>query len=284
MSGGGPLELSAYLERIAFPGRPKPDLATLQALSRHHLLAIPYENIDVQLGRKLTTDPAAAYARIVGKGRRGGWCYEMNGLFGWALKEIGFDVTRLASGVARSMKGEVALGNHLILRVELGEAHPILADVGLANGPQGPYPIVEGPFTIEGYEYRLERLEDGLWRFHNHPEGMAPNFDFSGEPGDDEAALTRTCAVLQTAPESPFVQNLVCMRFVDGGENQLRGRVVRYVRGGKTASERTLGSADDLMAALERDFGIVEPEAADLWPKICARHEEVMAGQGAKPT
>jgi N-hydroxyarylamine O-acetyltransferase len=272
------VELSAYLDRIGFDREPAADLATLTALSRRHLLSIPYENLDVQLGRSLTTDPAAAYARIVGCGRRGGWCYEMNGLFGWALTEIGFAVTRLAGGVARSVKGDAALGNHLILRVDFADGPPILADVGLANGPAAPYAIVDGPFAIDGRAYRLERLEEGLWRFHNHPGGMAPNFDFRAEPGDDEAALARTCVVLQTDPKSPFVQNLVCMRFVDGGENQLRGRVLRRVRAEQT-SERALASVDDFMATLESDFGIVEPAAAGLWPKICERHQALFEAQ-----
>lgn len=275
------MHLSAYLDRIGFAGSPEPDLPTLKGLSTRHLHSVPYENLDVQLGRPLTTDPAAAYARIVGTGRRGGWCYEMNGLFGWALKEIGFNVTRLASGVGRSMKGDTALGNHLILRVDL-EDGAILADVGLANGPTGPYPIVEGAFSIDGRDFRLERMDDGFWRFHNHASGMAPNFDFKPEPADDEAALARACAVLQSDPASPFKQNLVCMRFVDGGENQLRGRVLRVVRGDQ-ASERVLESADDFVETLEADFGIVEPAAVGLWPKVCARHAALLADKAAAP-
>jgi len=275
------VELGAYLDRIGFEGEPEPDLATLTALSRRHLLSIPYENIDVQLGKTLTTDPAAAYARIVGRGRRGGWCYEMNGLFGWALREVGFDVTRLASGVGRSMKGDSALGNHLILRVDM-EGEPILADVGLANGPKGPYPIAEGPFAIEGLDYKLERVEDGYWRFHNHPDGMAPNFDFKPEPDDDEAALSRACAALQTEPLSPFRLNLICVRFTPDGENHLLGRILRQRRPGGV-TERLLESADELLATLEGDFGIVEPAVVDLWPKICARHDEVMAKSQAEP-
>jgi N-hydroxyarylamine O-acetyltransferase len=275
------VELAAYLDRIRFEGEPEPDLATLAALSRRHLLSIPYENIDVQLGRTLTTDPAAAYERIVARGRRGGWCYEMNGLFGWALKEVGFDVTRLASGVARSMKGDSALGNHLILRIDM-DGGPILADVGLANGPKGPYAIAEGPFAIEGLDYKLERMEDGYWRFYNHPEGMAPNFDFKTEADDDEAALSRACVALQTDPNSPFKLNLICVRFTPDGENHLRGRVLRKVRPDGT-SERVLGSADDLVATLDSEFGITEPAAAGLWPKICARHEEVIAKAAVAP-
>ena len=276
------MQLSAYLDLIGFEGRPEPDLATLRSISRRHLFAIPYENLDVQLGRTVTTDPADAYARIVTRGQRGGWCYEMNGLLGWALGEIGFRVTRLKSGVGRAFMGDAMLGNHLILRVDFDAGPPILADVGLSNGPLGPYPIVEGPFVVEGHEYRLERLEDGLWRFHNRLGGMAPSFDFSAEPGDDEAVLAAACMSLQTDPNSMFVQNFICMRFVEGGENQLRGRVFRAVRG-DAITERTLVSADDLVATLEREFGIAEPEAASLWPKICARHEVLFADAAGQP-
>jgi N-hydroxyarylamine O-acetyltransferase len=276
LASGTTVELSAYLDRIAFTGAIRPDRATLAAISKAHLLAIPYENLDVQLGRPLTIAPATAYDRIVRRGRRGGWCYEMNGLFGWALGEIGFEVSRLASGVARSMKGDVAIGNHLVLRVDMDEG-PILADVGLANGPLGPYPIAEGAFSIEGFDYRLERLEDGYWRFHNHPQGMAPNFDFKDDDADEDA-LARTCVALQTDPQSPFLQNLVCVRFADGGrrQNHLRGRVLKHVTPEETR-ERVLETADDLLATLEQDFGITEPQAAGLWPKICERHDALFA-------
>jgi N-hydroxyarylamine O-acetyltransferase len=113
---------------------------------------------------------------------------------------------------------------------------------------------------------------------------MAPNFDFKSEPCDDEAALARACAVLQTDPQSPFVQNLVCVCFTPDGENQLRGRSLRQLRPEGTR-ERVLESVDDLIATLESDFGIVEPAVADLWPKICARHEEVLAkAEAEKPS
>src|SRR6185503_6394389 len=100
------MDLQAYLDRIGFAGEARPDLATLTALHRAHLLAIPYENLDVQFGTPVTIEPAAAFEKIVTRGR-GGWCYEMNGLFGAALDEIGFQVTRLAGGVRRDLMGEI---------------------------------------------------------------------------------------------------------------------------------------------------------------------------------
>jgi N-hydroxyarylamine O-acetyltransferase len=72
------MDLQAYFDRIGFAGPARPDLATLRAIHRAHLLAVPYENLDVQLGRPVTLDPAHAFDKIVRR-RRGGWCYEMKG-------------------------------------------------------------------------------------------------------------------------------------------------------------------------------------------------------------
>src|SRR5438270_13953150 len=112
------MNLAAYLDRIRDQGRPRPDRETLAAIQRHHLTAIPYENLDVQLGRPRTTDPAAAFDKLVTR-RRGGWCYEMNGLMGWALSEIGFSVTPLATGVMTSSAGDDQTANQLVLRFNI---------------------------------------------------------------------------------------------------------------------------------------------------------------------
>ena len=263
------MELSTYLERIGFSGTPAPDRATLEAVQRRHLLAIPYENIDVQLGRPVTTDPAAAFDKLVTR-RRGGWCYEMNGLFGWALAEIGFAVTRLASGVMRSAMGEAMVGNHLVLRVAC-EGGPFLADVGLGSPPIAPVVIAPGEFTAGGLTFRLEAMEDGWWRLHNSPGAMPPNFDFHLERMD-EALLSASCHGLQTDPNSIFVQNLICQRFLPDGHLQLLGRTLKRATPAGP-SERLVGSADELAEVLAADFGIDEPQAKDLWPRVAARHE-----------
>ena len=110
------MRLADYLDRIAYPGEPRPVLADLTALLRAHVFSIPFENLDVQLGRRLTTGIVPAYEKIVTR-QRGGWCYEQNGLFGWALATIGFDVTRVAASVMRAERGEVSHDNHLTLLV-----------------------------------------------------------------------------------------------------------------------------------------------------------------------
>jgi len=271
LRGAADLELSAYLDRIGFTGTPAPDRATLETMQRLHLLAIPYENVDVQLGRPLTTDPAAAFEKLVTR-RRGGWCYEMNGLFGWALSKIGFPVTRLASGVMRDTFGEATVGNHLVLRVAC-EDGPRLADVGLGNGPIAPFALMPGAFVAGGLEFFLEALGDGWWRLNNHAGALPPSFDFHLDR-IDEPLLSASCLRLQTEPTSIFVQNLLCQRFVPEGHLQLLGRTLKRVTRSGT-EERLISSAGELIDILARDFGIEEPQAADLWPRVAARHAEL---------
>lgn len=152
-------DLEAYLQRIHFSGEPRPDLETLTAIHRQHLLTIPYENIDVQLQVPVDLDIERIFTKLV-VNQRGGWCYEMNGLLGWALQEIGFDVRRVNGGVARSLRGDDALGNHLVLLVSLDQ--PYIADVGFGDGVLDPIPLVQGPVLQRGFKFELEHLPDGL--------------------------------------------------------------------------------------------------------------------------
>jgi N-hydroxyarylamine O-acetyltransferase len=271
------MNLDRYLKRIGLDHRPPATLEGLKAVHHAHLLAIPYENIDVQLGRPVTTAIEPIYEKIVERGR-GGWCYEMNGSLGWALKELGFNVTRATGAVVREMKGELSVGNHLVLRVELPEGL-YLADVGFGDGPRDPIPLKVGAFISEGFHFGVSRVDETWWRFANDPRGGAPSFDFNLAPAD-EAVLSAKCEFLQTAPMSPFVQNLVVQRHVPGGLAILRGRTLRELTSAETR-ERVLEDADDLMATLQMRFGLNVPEVADLWPKIVERHEAVMAQKRA---
>jgi N-hydroxyarylamine O-acetyltransferase len=167
----------------------------------------------------------------------------------------------------------VMVGNHLVLRVELDE--PWIADVGFGDGALEPFPLREGAFTAHGFDFRLERLADGWWRFHNHEFGGAPSFDFRDEPADP-ARLAERCGWLQTAPDSNFVLNAVVQRFTTDGLLQLRGKTLRKVRPGAKA-ERLIGSAGEYVDVLARDFGLELPEAARLWPRIEARHAKLFA-------
>lgn len=265
------MDLSAYLRRIGHTGPVAADLATLRSLHRAHLLAIPYEGLDVHFGTPMTIDPAAAYAKIVERGR-GGWCYEMNGVFGWALEEVGFRVIRLSGGGGDPGK-PTPFGNHLVLQVDI-DGEPWVADVGFADGPIEPYRLVEGPFEQRGFQFRIERLSADVWRMHNHAFGARPYFDAGPT---DEAALARRCDVQQYDPDSVFRQNVFFFHHGPVGHASLIGRVLREVTP-LGVTKTLIGDADEFLAVLKARFDLEEPRAADLWPAICARHDELFGG------
>lgn len=264
------METDPYFRRIGFVGTPTADLATLRELQRAHLARIPYENLDVQLQRTVTLDPQDAYAKLVAAGR-GGWCYEMNGLFGAVLQAIGFRVMSLTGAVMRAERGASAIGNHLILAVELDE--PYLVDVGLGDGPAEPIPLREGSYRHGWRTFRLERLADGWWRLHNDKNAFAPSFDFQHQPAD-WTVLQQRCGWQQTNPESRFVQNAICVLHKPNAIVAMVGRVLKTNTEQGTADE-VIMSAEAYADTLATLFGIREPECASLWPKICRRHDEL---------
>jgi N-hydroxyarylamine O-acetyltransferase len=259
--------LEAYLDRIGVSGPLGTDLETLRRIHRGHVLSIPYENLDVQLGRKVSRHPAAAYDKIVRR-RRGGWCYEMNGLLSWALDELGFNVRRLAGGVIREALGDEMIGNHLVILVDL-EGETWLCDAGFGDGLIEPVRLTPGEFAIGPYRCNLSRIDGGWWRYRNDPRGGAPSFDFH-ESVIDETLLESLCVRLQTDPQSPFVQNAVLQRWRQDALQSLVGRVFSTVDA-RGKSSRLIASAEEFMTTLKSVFDLDLPEAATLWPKILAR-------------
>ncbi|MBL8893848.1 MAG: arylamine N-acetyltransferase [Rhizobiales bacterium] len=261
-------ELKHYFRRIGYDGSPRPDYETLRAVHQLQNDAVTYENLDVQLGRRVGRDLAPIFEKIVAEGR-GGWCYEQNELLGWALSEIGFQVTQHAGGVARDVNGQASVGNHLVLIVDLDQRY--LADCGFGDGIVEPLPLAVGTYTQRGLGFALSRTTDGWWRFHNHAHGAATDFDFREEIAD-QTLLDRKCDELQTDPQSGFVLNAVCQRYQPDAHYTLRGRVLKTLRDG-AFEQRLVSDLDEYEETLRTIFALRVPEAGRLWPKIVARHE-----------
>ncbi|MEM7502529.1 MAG: arylamine N-acetyltransferase [Pseudomonadota bacterium] len=265
------MKLSKYLDRIGFSGNASPTVASLTELMRAHTLGVPFENLDVQLGRALTTSVDTAYSKIVETGR-GGWCYEQNGLFGWALTQIGFAVTRLSAAVRLEERGDIALNNHLTLLVQCDDgATDYLVDVGFGGSQLGPIPLQECAVSHPPFELSLIKL-GSRWRLVEAYATSRLSYDFSAEQAD-EAALAAKCEWLQTSPESSFVLSLVAQRRLADAHRVLRGRVFTERRlDGETS--RLIGSPDELVSVLRNAFGLNVPEVRSLWQRIEARHAE----------
>lgn len=255
--------LSQYLDRIGFDGTVAPDLDTLRKIHRCHVEAISWENLDMHLGRSLSLDPELAFDKIVRK-RRGGWCYEMNGLLSWMLELVGFRITRMAAGVARDRIGDLAVGNHLALIVHLDEHY--LADAGLGSGLVEPVPLKAGVIEQFGRRFSLEPIENGWWRFHNHPDSAPPTFDFHLDVVD-EALLQDRCKWLQSDPASPFWRMPIIQRYRSGILHSLIGpSASRHLQTGIETIK--FAQLDQYADYLTRFFEIEFPDIERIWQLI----------------
>lgn len=272
------MDLDAYLDRIGYRGPLAPTRDALAGIMRAHIKSIPFENLDVQLGRPITGDLSAIFAKLVGR-RRGGWCYEQNGLLGWALAALGFEVMRVAGGVMRVASGDAVLGNHLALIVTLDE--PLLVDAGFGGSLAEPIALAPGAHRHPPYDLTLARADDGFWRYEEWSRGRPFSFDFRPEAADP-ALLARQQASLQTDPDSPFVLNLVAQQRTGDRHASLRGRVLTLTRGDRY-EEFLVEDAETLVATLLTRFGLDVPEIAARWPAICERHEALFGEAGSGP-
>ncbi|MFJ7356518.1 arylamine N-acetyltransferase family protein [Phyllobacterium sp. NPDC097923] len=256
-------QLDAYLARIGVVRPASLDVASLSKLHRAHLLAFTWEALDAFMGWPSSIVPAAAFVKMV-EGTRGGWCYEMNGLFGAALAALGFRVTRLCGGVNRETLGDNAIGNHLTLRVDLDR--PYLAEVGLADAIVEPVPLAVGPISQRGFDFSIMPTNDGWLRFRNHARGMAHSFDFRPDHSD-EAAIAATLGWLTQDPGSPFTNALAILRHTADGYVALKNDCLCRVTA-EGVSEQRITSADHLADTFETIFSLDVPTPAKIWDKI----------------
>ncbi len=271
--------LAAYLARIGYVAEAKPDLATLNGIVCAHVRAIAFENIDVQLGQEMTTNPTAAFAKLV-EVRRGGWCYEHNGVLGAALAAIGFDVMRISAAVMRQVRGDESIGSHLCLLVQCEGAW--LVDAGFGSWLGAPVPLEPGTWMQPPLPVSLGTTDDGMWRLSVSLGASAMSYDFRAEPADEDQ-LSALCHWQCSNPASVFVQNLTVQRRDGARYLMLRGKVLSEISA-QGEVRRELASDAELVAVLRDVFLLDVPEVASLWPAICARHEALFGAQAAPTT
>jgi len=275
-----PMKLQRYLGRIEYGGPVKPNFDTLAALQEAHVCSAPFENLDVQLGRPLSVRIEDAYEKIV-TNNRGGWCYEQNGLFGWALSEIGFDVTRIAASVMREQRGEASTASHLCLLVGSPESKTkYLVDVGFGGSMIRPIELQEAQHDQPPFNIGLERLDDRSWRFWEDLGDGKFSFDFAEDPAN-ESLLAQKSLFLQSDPASTFVLNLVAQRRSRDQHRMLRGRVFSIAKAGGIEST-TADSPEALVSILVNEFRLDVPDVVSLWPRIVARHEELFGSNASR--
>jgi N-hydroxyarylamine O-acetyltransferase len=246
------MDVDALLERIGYTGSRDPTPENLTGLHRAFLHAVPFENLDIHLGRRISLDNAAIFEKIVTQ-RRGGFCYECNGLFAELLAMLGYPVARLSARMA--LGGNIGPEfDHMVLLVSLDRE--FLADVGNGQSFLDPLPLVSADsHAAEGFEYRVgafgqrpavyQREGDADWtmRFQfttDHHE----QYEFAG-----------MCEHHQTSPQSIFTRAPLVTLPTSSGRVTLTGSRRVEVRDGERGI-RELASDAEVHACLRTDLGI----------------------------
>ena len=250
------MNVKAYLERINYHGPLAPTAETLRGLQVAHLLAVPFENLSIHARQPIVLEDEALFAKIVER-RRGGFCYESNGLFAALLRALGFDVAMLSAGVARAGGGFGPDFDHMALMVALEQRW--LVDVGFGDSFHEPLRLDErGEQRQGGRAYQI--LTDGsysvLMQRNNSDEGWEAQYRFTLQP-HEYADYAEMCRYHQTSPESHFTKARVCSRATREGRVTLSEMrfIITSRNGGR--QERTLTSREEYAEILREHFGIV---------------------------
>jgi N-hydroxyarylamine O-acetyltransferase len=246
------MDIDAYLQRIGYNGPRTPNAETLLNLHRAHMLSVPFENLDIHLGRPIVLDERLFCEKIVRR-RRGGFCYELNGLFAVLLKKLGFNVTLLSARVLDN--GQLgAEFDHLVLLVQL-EAR-WLADVGFGDSFVEPLRLDDpGDQLQDRGAYRLTRNGDQWTMLRQLPgEDWKPQYLFTLRP-HQLADFAGMCHYHQTSPKSPFTRKRVCSRATAEGRVTLSEMRLIITKSGER-QERMLIDQEEYAAALREYFGV----------------------------
>ncbi len=270
------MNIRAYLDRIDYHGSLEPTAETLRALHVAHLLAVPFENLNIGLGWPIVLDQDALFEKIVVR-RRGGFCYELNGLFAALLSALGFDVTLLSAGVARQGGGFGPDFDHMTLLVRGmgvgGSPSPIpwLADVGFGDSFREPlrldwrdeqkqdehlYRIVDDGehLVLQRRELVLSKPEETGGHDRGGQDAWEPQYQFTTQPRRPVQFLGM-CRYHQTSPESSFTRRRVCTRATPDGRITLSDMRLIVTKAGERR-QHDLADEAEVRTVLKEHFGI----------------------------
>lgn len=246
------MDIDAYLHRIGYSGPRNPSTETLHALHRAHMLNVPFENLDIHLGRIIVLDEMKLFEKIV-RQRRGGFCYELNGLFAALLRQLRFQVTLLSARVFHGGNPGAEF-DHMALLVQLEERW--LADVGFGDSFIEPLRLDDpGEQYQRGTGYRIQR-QGNIWKvMERRPDAewtATYQFDLQPRQLEDYSGM---CHWHQNSAESHFTQKRICSLATPDGRVTLSDLKL-IVSGDCSRREEMLSNENDYFAALKAYFGI----------------------------
>ena len=244
-----------YLHRIHINQAELPSLDFLSKLIYQHLISVPFENLDIGRGVRILLDEKHLYNKIVVQGR-GGFCFELNGLFAGLLKALGFSVTLASARVFNSGNNEYGPEfDHLILLVDLSERY--LVDVGFGDLFRGPLSLNNDRAEDVGGEYRLINSKEtqNFYVVQKHEKnGWQPQYRFT-EISRTLSDFHDMCAYHQTSPDSHFTQKTICTIATEDGRKTLTDSDLMITKGREKKKIR-VSSQKDFNRLLQEHFQI----------------------------
>ncbi len=233
------MDVEAYLRRLEYDGPRQATAATLRSLHRQHLFTVPFENLDIPLATPICLDVPRLYGKVVER-RRGGFCYELNGLFCELLTALGFSVRMLSARVRRDDGGFGPEFDHMLLKVELDD--PWLVDVGFGDSFIDPIIFREGGADqVDGHRYLVSPSGDEWQLLREDDRGHVPLYRFRDVPralGDYQ----EMCTFHQTSPESGFTKRWICSKATPSGRITLANMRLIVTRDGEREENVLPGS------------------------------------------
>lgn len=249
-------QVKQYLQRLDYSRPVTVDLSTLKLLQIQHLYNVPFENLDIHYDSPITLDIDRIFEKVI-LNKRGGFCYELNGIFYELLHTIGFEVRRLAARVFNATKQEYGIEfDHLVNMVQIGK-YQYLVDVGFGEFSLRPLPILlqkeirdhRGTFRIVNHNldiFRVEKRNKDKWE---------PEYIFTDQACHYQD-FEQACQYHQTSSESNFTKKKVCSIATPEGRITLNGDKLK-IRHGEREEITPIVDEAEFLKHLKEQFGIV---------------------------
>src|SRR6266851_8936638 len=248
------MDVHAYLDRINYHGPLAPTAETLRQLQVAHLLTVPFENLSIHAREPIVLEDEALFQKI-GNRRRGGFCYELNGLFGALLRELGFKVAMLSAQVANA-EGEFSRDfDHMALMIELEERW--LGDVGFGDSFVEPLRLDERDAQVQGdRSYRIVADDERLIvQRADKSNEWKPQYRFTLKPYQ-YSDYAEMCDYHQTSPLSHFTKARICSLLTPRGRISLSDMRLITTEG-RERREHAVATQEEYAELLHKHFGIV---------------------------
>jgi len=248
------MDIQKYFDRIHFTGTADVSIETLKALHRAHVFRIPFENLDLHLGLKIPLDEPSLFRKMVLE-KRGGYCYEMNGLFAWALRTIGFKIDLLAARMLYGFTEKRPLSHQLLL-IAIGNERWIC---GVGYGRHGliePIPLAtQSEYSQFSEKFRLRKDPDGVYVLQSEIDEVWTSlyaFTLQSYSPVDYAFMNYYNS---TSPESPFRQKKICALPTPEGRKILTDTELK-IKTLTNSSTTPIANNDHYLRALREHFGL----------------------------